>query len=97
MYARIEAEQARRAGWRAWLFGSWKPAMAAGLAAAAALVGLFVWRPEPVVPEPPQVAVKTLPARDAQYLEELDRALDDMEMLADFDAFVAESAPEGRS
>ena len=34
---------------------------------------------------------------DAEYLDEIDRALDDMEMLADFDAFLAESAPEGRS
>ncbi len=97
VYARIEAEQARRSGWRAWLIPSWKPAMAAGMAAAAVLVGMFAWQPAAEAPEPQQYAVKTLPAHDAAYLEEIDRALDDMEMLADFDAFLDENAPAGRS
>ena len=102
VYAKIEAEQARRAGWRSWfsgsgLFGSWKPAMAAGLTATALLLGMFVWQPQQETPEPLQYAVKTPPMNDAEYLDEIDRALDDMEMLADFDAFLAESAPEGRS
>ena len=90
------------AGWLSrlsgsWLFGSWKPALAAGLAAAALLVGVSVWGPQQDAPEPRQYAVKTTPAHDAEYLDEIDRALDDMEMLADFDAFMAENAPEGRS
>lgn len=96
VYARVDAEQVRRSGWGRLLFGSWKPALAAGLAAAALVIGAALWQPSDLTPAP-QVAVKALPAADAEYLREIDRALDDMEMLSEFDAFLQEANVEGRS
>jgi len=75
------------------LFASWKPALAAGLAAAALLIGTLVFDFESTQ-EPTQVAVKSAP--EAEYYEEIERALDDMEMLVNFDAF-PELASPGRS
>ncbi len=97
VWGKIDADEARRTGWRAWLIPSWKPAIAACLAAAAVLIGAFLWQPQPTTPEPPQYAVKSVQTNDDEYIEDLDRALDDLEMLTDFDAFLVENAPAGRS
>jgi len=91
VYARI-----RRDGepfWCRFLFASWKPALGAGLAAAAVLIGVFAFDQQPV-DEPAQVAVKS--AAEAEYYQQIERALDDVEMLIDFEAFPQSSEP-GRS
>ncbi len=92
VYARIERDAEQRRWWNRLWFASWKPAMAAGLGAAAALIGVLLLDQPPA--EAPQVAVKT--AADAEYYEEMERALDDLEMLVDFEAFPQTDAP-GRS
>ena len=93
VYARIEQDAEARPFWHQLLFASWKPALTAGLAAAALLLGTLVFDFESTQ-EPTQVAVKSAP--EAEYYEEIERALDDMEMLVNFDAF-PESASPGRS
>lgn len=96
--ARIEAEQASPAWARtlgSWV--SWPRAAWAGCAAAAALA-LMAWvgpQTQPVEPAP--VAKAALSGGDAEFVEELDRALDDMEMLMDFDALAPAEAVEDRS
>lgn len=90
VYARIQLDAESQPFWRRFLFASWKPALAAGIAAAALLIGVYR---SPEAP-PQEIAVKAAP--DAAYYEEIERALDDMEMLVDFDAFPELPAP-GRS
>jgi len=87
LWARIEAEEARPT-W-AQTLGSWLswPRAAWASCAVAAAVALMVWagpQSQPVEPEP--VTKVALSGEDAEYLEELARALDDMEMLIEFDA-----------
>jgi anti-sigma factor RsiW len=73
LYARIAAEDARRAsGWRRWL---WRPAIP--LVAAGALAGLALL----MVPRTPDVA-KTSPTIE---IEQVAQALDDMELLTSLD------------
>ena len=93
VYARIRQDAEAQPLWRSLLFGSWKPALAAGVAAAAVLLGVFLFDQQPVG-EPAQVAVKS--AAEAEYYEQIESALDDVEMLIDFDAFPQPSEP-GRS
>lgn len=92
VYARIRQDAAAQPLWRSLLFGSWKPTLAAGVAAAV-LLGIFLFDQQPV-DEPAQVAVKS--AAEAEYYEQIESALDDVEMLIDFDAFPQPSEP-GRS
>ena len=96
VYARIEQESRP---WYRRLFDA--PAMprwaAAGALTAAAAVLLWVGQEGPGQPEPMLKASVETPAAD-EYYEELDRALDDLEMLADFDVLAAPvETPEGRS
>jgi anti-sigma-K factor RskA len=93
VYARIRQDAENQPFWRRLLFGSWKPALAAGLAAAAVLLGVFLFDRQPLG-EPAQVAVKS--AAEAEYYQQIESALDDVEMLIDFDAFPQPSEP-GRS
>jgi hypothetical protein len=93
VYARIEEDAQAQPAWRKFFFASWKPAFAAGLAAAALLIGALLFDFE-ATPGAAQVAVKAQP--EAEYYEDIERALDDMEMLVDFDAF-PEPATPGRS
>jgi ferric-dicitrate binding protein FerR (iron transport regulator) len=93
VYARIKQDAEARSFWHQLLFASWKPALTAGLAAAALLLGTLVFDFESTQ-EPTQVAVKSAP--EAEYYEEIERALDDMEMLVNFDAFPEPASP-GRS
>jgi len=95
VYNRIAAYEAKLNWFERW-FGGFRPAMAG--AVAMLLVGIatvVVQRDQPVsTPEP---AVVLVSAEDEQYLREIDLALDDIEMLADFDAFPLNEAAEGRS
>ena len=93
VYARIQHDAEAQPFWHQLLFASWKPALTAGLAAAALLLGTLVFDFESTQ-EPTQVAVKSDP--EAEYYEEIERALDDMEMLVNFDAFPEPASP-GRS
>lgn len=93
VYARIRRDAEHQPFWRRFLFGSWKPALAAGLTAAAVLIGVYTFDQNPV-DEPAQVAVKS--AAEAEYYQQIERALDDVEMLIDFDAFPQPGEP-GRS
>jgi ferric-dicitrate binding protein FerR (iron transport regulator) len=93
VYARIRRDAEAGPIWRRFLFASWKPSLAAAVAAAAVLIGVSAWDRQPVE-QPAQVAVKS--AAEAEYYDEIDRALDDVEMLIDFDAFPQPSEP-GRS
>lgn len=93
VYARIRRDAETPPFWRRLLFGSWKPALAAGLAAAAVLIGVYVSGQQPVE-APAEVAAKS--AAEAEYYEQIESALDDVEMLIDFDVFPQPSEP-GRS
>jgi anti-sigma-K factor RskA len=86
--ARIAAEPARP-GWTrtlaSWL--SWPRAAAWAGCAAAAMLAVMVWTaPQEPANDAPPVVKAVLSSEDAEYVQELDRALDDMEMLIDFDA-----------
>ncbi|MEZ5397381.1 MAG: hypothetical protein R2724_32020 [Bryobacterales bacterium] len=87
LWARIEAEKARPSWTQAlasWL--SWPRAAWVSCAAAAAIAAMVFLGPAEQ-PEPQSAVTKaSLSVDDAQYMQELDRALDDMEMLMDFDA-----------
>ena len=91
VYARIRRDA--EPFWRRFLFASWKPSLVAGLTAAAVLIGVLAFDQQPVE-EPAQVAVKS--AAEAEYYQQFERALDDVEMLIEFDAFPESSEP-GRS
>ena len=83
---RIETETARP-GWAealtSWL--RWPRAAWAGCAAAA-MMAVMVWSGPELPVETAPVTKAALSHEDAQYMRELDRALDDMEMLIDFEA-----------
>lgn len=94
VFARInEAVDEQPAWWQRFFIASWKPALTAGFAAVALLVGVMLFDYD-ATPVESQVAVKAAP--DAAYYEDIERALDDMEMLVDFDAFPEPASP-GRS
>jgi anti-sigma-K factor RskA len=97
LYAQIEADQARRSGFWGRL-GSWKPAWAtAGLAATLAMA-LWIARSDVIFPAGPAEAPKVaLSSEDAEYLRALEGALDDIEMLVDFEALALHEADDGRS
>jgi anti-sigma-K factor RskA len=96
--ARIEAETARPgwaatlASWLSWPRAAWASCAVAVLAAVAVWVG--PQRP-PVETQKVAKAEAMLSSEDAEFLQGIDRALDDMEMLIDFDA-LAPAAPEDR-
>jgi hypothetical protein len=81
------------AGWRA-SFEAWaaglRPAAVVGVAALVLISGILVsWRPE-------SGALSLAPAESAA-IEQIDQALDDIEMLADFDVLLAPSGTPGES
>ena len=73
-------EQQAARSWLARLAGNWRPSFAVGLAG-------LVLAAATVLQRQPDAAVNTglIVAEDAEYAEELHRALDDIEMLAEFD------------
>ncbi len=98
LHARIEAEQARPSwaqtltDWLSWPRAAWASCAAAALAAMAVWLG-----PQTQTVAPAPVTKVALSGDDAEYLQELDRALDDMEMLIDFDALAPVAPAEDRS
>ena len=94
---RVEAERSRPnlggvlASWLSWPRAAWASCAVAMLAAAAVWLG-----PGRRSMEPPPAAKVASSAEDAEFLRELDRALDDMEMLIDFEV-LAPPAGEDRS
>lgn len=103
--ARIEAEDARP-GWRESLRRSLTALSGprwAAVAACAAALAVAVWlgpadQAAPSADPAPKTAVALPPAQPAEaYFDEFDQALDDLEMLVDFDVAVPAEGPEGRS
>ena len=98
VYDKIEAYESSRNWFERW-FGGLRPAMAG--AAAMLVVGAVTFLVERDQPRPDletAIAVTAeISAEDEQYLREIDLALDDIEMLADFDAIALDEASEGRS
>ena len=92
--AKIEA--ANRPWWRG-LFTELRPGFAVGLAMLLLVAGV-VLRQEPADPSEaaPKVAVIES-GEEMQYFERLDSALDDLEMLVDFEVLPLPAAGEGRS
>ncbi len=103
VYARIDASLRPRDRIAEWFRQSFEAALrprwaAAGALAAALAVTVWVTRgPRPEADRAPKTAVAIAPA-DEEYFDELDRALDDLEMLVDFEALApAGPSPAGRS
>ncbi len=94
LYERIAAQGAGQ-GWFGRLFGGMKPSFAAGLAVLLLAAASLVYQPRPALEGSPARGVVS--AEDAEYLEQMDRALDDMEMLADFDALPLVETGQGKS
>ena len=85
-------ELANREPWYLRTFATWRPTFAVGLAALLiAAVGVVQQRPE-AAPGTELAVVE--PLDDEVYLEQLNRALDDIEMLADFDVMVDGTAQD---
>lgn len=82
LLAQIEAEQGR-VGWFERLFGGFRVPLAAAMAVLLVAAATVIQRQEPAMPEPGTAAALLEPA-ESQYMEQINRALDDLEMLADF-------------
>jgi anti-sigma factor RsiW len=102
LYATIERGEANRpAGVWGWLgrpaewLGGLRPSLAAGLAALLLLAGAIVdYQPQR---GEGSVASQRSPLVETEYVEQIDQALDDIEMLVDFEALVLEPESPGRS
>jgi hypothetical protein len=81
LLARIEAEQGR-VGWFERLFGGLRVPLAATVAVLLVVAATVIQRQEPAMPEAGVAGV--LEPAESQYVEQINRALDDLEMLADF-------------
>ncbi|MBI1354358.1 MAG: hypothetical protein GC160_08430 [Acidobacteria bacterium] len=97
LYRRIAEEAESRTSWRQRLFGLLAPRFSLATAALAAALALAVLWPHPEARMQPQPVEKAaLSGDEVEYIEALDQALDDVDMLVDFDAF-APGAVEDRS
>jgi hypothetical protein len=81
LLARIEAEQGQ-VGWFEQLLGGFRLPLAATVAVLLVVAATVIQRQAPVMPEVGVAAV--LEPAESQYVEQINRALDDLEMLADF-------------
>jgi len=79
LFDKIEKQQAG-VSWLARLAGNWPPSFAVGLAGLVLAAGTVLQRQPDAVGNAAMIV-----AEDAEYAEELHRALDDIEMLAEFD------------
>jgi anti-sigma-K factor RskA len=84
LYARIAA--AERPSWRQWLTGKagWRPALSLGAACAALAIAIFVNGPHTrtIGNQPPSAPVlQETPRADSIEPDQLERALDDLDML----------------
>lgn len=100
LYRRIEQGSAREgAGFWAWLsrpsewFSSMRPGLAAALAALLLLAGAILT----YQPQGADMAQRVPSRIEPEYVEQIDQALDDIEMLADFEALVLEAEGRGKS
>lgn len=101
VYERIERSPAKFWDVRGWLswpaewLGAARPSLAAGLAALLLIAGAIV------ICQPRrganQVAAQQRPRIETESIEQIDQALDDIEMLVDFEALVLEPEGPGRS
>ena len=87
LLAQIEAEQGR-VGWFGRMFGGFRVPLAATVALLLVAAATVIQRQEPAMPEPGTAVTVLEPPesqyRESQYMEQINRALDDLEMLADF-------------
>jgi hypothetical protein len=103
LYEKIERRPARRASVSIWSwlslpaewFATMRPGLAAGLAALLLIAGA-------IVTYQPRRAAEQFAARGSieigpEYSEEIEQALDDIEMLADFEALVLQAEGPGKS
>jgi len=90
---KVEELAAQRAWYRRWFLID-RPAFAAGLAGLVLAAGAVLHQPSPMNPSTPSVA---LSSDDEAYFQELDRALDDIEMLAQFEIDPEALAPQDPS
>jgi hypothetical protein len=102
LYATIERGEANEpAGVWGWLgrpaewLGGLRPSLAAGLAALLLIAGTIVTY-QPQRGESP-VAMQRIESPESDYVEQIDQALEDIEMLADFEALALEPESPGRS
>ena len=82
LLAQIEAEQGR-VGWFERLFGGFRVPLAATVAVLLVAAVTVIQRQRPAMPEQGTAAAVLEPA-ESEYMEQINRALDDLEMLADF-------------
>jgi hypothetical protein len=101
LYERIERSPAKFWDFRGWLawpaewFGASRLSLAAGLAALLLLaLTIVTYQPRSGVG---QIAAQQPMRIETESIEQIDQALDDIEMLADFDALVLEPQGPGRS
>ena len=79
LFGEIEKQQAS-ASWLTRLMANWRPSFAVGLAGLVIAAGTVLHRQPDTAGNSGMIL-----AEDAEYLEELHEALDDIEMLAEFD------------
>jgi hypothetical protein len=106
VYEKIERRPGKFWDLRGWL--SWpvealetlRPGLAAGLAALLLVaLSIVTYQPRPGADQvaTQQVDVQPAPRIESESVEQIDQALDDIEMLADFDALIIEPQDPGRS
>ena len=101
VYERIERSPARFWDVRGWLslpadwLGATRPGLAAGLAALLLIAGtVVIYQPRRGAD---QVASQLPPRIETESIDPIDQALDDIEMLVDFEALVLQPESPGRS
>lgn len=83
LFAQIEAERGRRS-WFERSMGGFRLPLAAALAGLLLAAGTVLRQQTPASPEAPMTVAVEPP--ESQYVQQINRALDDLEMLADFAA-----------
>lgn len=98
LFERIEGLGARRSwlsGWLGGAFGNLRPSFALGVAALVLAAATVLQQPSPTDGSAKTAGVMN--SEDAEYLEQIDRELDDIEMLVEFEALSLGASEEGRS
>lgn len=98
LFERIEGLGARRtwlSGWWGGAFGNLRPSFALGLVALILAAATVLQQPSSTDTSAETAGVMN--PEDAEYLEQIDRELDDIEMLVEFEALPLGAGEEGRS
>jgi hypothetical protein len=74
--------------------GEMRPSLAATVAALLLAAGVILTQPRRAVED---VSAQSSPQVETEYVEQMDQALDDIEMVADFEALVLEAQGQGKS